>query len=142
MTVKLSSKQISKKLQRQLLPPLENADYKQIYGARRHESEKDIQTAILDYLTRCSAIAWANRFTSGKFKVTDRAGTRWIQAGFVGAPDIIGMTTKGRFVAIECKRPRGGVVSTEQIAFLQCVRAGGGIGIIARSVDDVISALR
>jgi hypothetical protein len=139
---RLNSKQVGKQLQHQLLPALGNAKPKQIYGAARHATEKEIQTSILEYLTRCSSIAWANRFTSGKFKVTDRAGTRWIQAGFVGAPDIIGMTTKGRFVAIECKRPRGGVVSAEQIEFLQCVRAGGGIGIIARSVDDVINALR
>ncbi len=142
MAAKLSSKAIGKKLQRQLLPAIEHGDSKQFYRPRIDATEKDIQSAILDYLARCSAIAWANRFTSGKFKVTDRAGTRWIQAGFVGAPDIIGMTTKGRFVAIECKRPRGGVVSAEQLEFLQCVRAGGGIGIIARSVDDVIDALR
>lgn len=140
MAVKLSSKQIGKKLQRQLLPTLDDANSKQIYGARRHESEKGIQTAILDYLTRCSSIAWVHRLSSGKFRVTDKAGTRWIQAGWVGAPDIIGMTTKGRFVGIEVKA-RNGIASAEQIAFLQAVRAGGGIGIIARSVDDVINAL-
>ena len=141
MTVKLSSKAIGKKLQRQLLPAIEHGDSKQFYAPRIDANEKDIQSAILDYLARCSSIAWVRRLNSGKFRVSDKAGTRWIQAGWVGAPDIIGMTTKGRFVAIECKRPRGGVVSAEQIEFLQCVRAGGGIGVIARSVDDVINAL-
>lgn len=140
MAVKLSSKAISKKLQRQLLPAIENDDSRKIYGSRKRESERDIQSSILDYLTRCSSIAWVHRLSSGKFKVTDKAGTRWIQAGWVGAPDIIGMTTKGQFVGIEVKAWNG-VASIEQIAFLQAVRAGGGIGIIARSVDDVISAL-
>lgn len=140
MAVKLNSKQISKILQRQLLPLLENANPSKIYGDARYSTESEIQASILDYLTRCSSIAWANRLSSGKFKVTDKAGTRWIQAGWVGAPDIIGMTTKGQFVGIEVKAGNG-VASTEQIAFLQAVRAGGGIGIIARSVDDVINAL-
>lgn len=137
---RLNSKQVGKQLQHQLLPALGNAKPKQIYGAARHATEKEIQTSILDYLTRCSSIAWVHRLSSGKFKVTDKAGTRWIQAGWVGAPDIIGMTTKGQFVGIEVKAWNG-VASIEQIQFLQTVRAGGGIGIIARSVDDVINAL-
>lgn len=137
---RLNSKQVGKQLQHQLLPALGNAKPKQIYGAARHATEKEIQTSILDYLTRCSSIAWVNRLSSGKFRVTDKAGTRWIQAGWVGAPDIIAMTTRGQFVGIEVKAWNG-IASAEQIAFLQAVRAGGGIGIIARSVDDVINAL-
>ena len=141
MAVKLNSKQISKTLQRQLLPPLENANPSKIYRDARYSTESEIQASILEYLTRCSSIAWANRLSSGKFKVTDKAGTRWIQAGWVGAPDIIAMTTRGQFVGIEVKAWNG-VASAEQIAFLQAVRAGGGIGVIARSVDDGINALR
>lgn len=42
----------------------------------------------------------------------------------------------GKFVAIEVKRP-GGKVSADQSAFLEGVRAAGGIGIVAYSVKDV-----
>lgn len=141
MATNLSSKAIGKRLQHQLLPAIDNASKTHLYAQQRHLSEKDIQTSIIDYLTRCSAIAWVHRLSSGKFRVVDQSGTRWIQAGWVGAPDIIGMTTKGQFVGIEVKAWNG-VASAEQIAFLQAVRAGGGVGIIARSVDDVINALR
>lgn len=49
--------------------------------------------------------------------------------------------TDGRFVAVEVKS-RTGRLSEEQGAFLQCVAAGGGVAIVARSVDDVLEALR
>lgn len=62
-----------------------NSDISQENTPRIDAKEKDIQSAILDYLARCIAIAWASRFTSG------RLGLRIEQA-------------------IECKRPRGGVV--------------------------------
>ncbi len=141
MAAKLSSKAISKKLQMQLLPAIENGRKTNLNAHQRLASEHEIQNSIIEYLTRCSAIAWVRRLNSGKFRVVDKSGTRWIQAGWVGAPDVIAMTTSGRFVAVEVKA-YSGVATVEQIEFLQCVRAGGGIGIIARSVDDVISALR
>jgi len=140
MAVKLSAKQIGKRLQHQLLPAIDNASKTHLYAQQRHATEHEIQSSILEYLTRCSSIAWVRRLNSGKFRVSDKAGTRWIQAGWVGAPDIIGMTTKGQFLAVEVKA-YSGVATSEQIEFLQCVRAGGGIGVIARSVDDVINAL-
>jgi len=47
---------------------------------------------------------------------------------------------QGRFVAIEVKRS-GGRLSPEQERFLERVRAAGGLGIVAYSVDDVIDGL-
>ena len=105
-------------------------------------SEHGIQSAILDYLKRCSKVAWAHRMNSGKFKKSNGNGTfRWIQAGFVGCPDIMGQLTDGRFLAIEVKSARG-KLSPEQSAFIDTVRAAKGVAIVARSVDDVIAVLK
>lgn len=52
-----------------------------------------------------------------------------------GVADILGIW-KGKFLAIEVKAPRG-YPSKEQKAFLEKVRAEGGIAFIARSIDDV-----
>lgn len=57
-----------------------------------------------------------------------------------GVSDIIGLTRQGRFFAIEVKAPKG-KLSPAQDEFLFRVNASGGIGIVARSVEDVIAAL-
>jgi hypothetical protein len=64
-----------------------------------------------------------------------------VRYGWVGCSDIIGFMTDGRFLAIECKTARG-TSTPEQVAFLQTVRAAGGVAILARSVDDVIDGIR
>lgn len=56
-----------------------------------------------------------------------------------GVSDILGIH-RGRFIAIEVKS-KTGRPSPEQISFLDQVNSRGGLGIIARSVDDVIQAL-
>ena len=103
-------------------------------------SEKEIQSAILQYLQRCSQVAWARNMTVGRFRVSDRSGTRWMQAGFVGCSDILGQLTDGRLLAIEVKR-HDGRATQDQLNFLRTVRAGRGVAMIARSVDDVIQGL-
>ena len=47
---------------------------------------------------------------------------------------------KGRFVAIEVKK-KAGKLSPDQETFLQHVNESGGLGFVARSVEDVIHAL-
>ncbi|WP_287602702.1 VRR-NUC domain-containing protein [Thiothrix sp.] len=113
----------------------------QFYSHMVQASEHDIQKAILDYLARCSRVAFAHRQNTGQTKYEDGHGeTRYVRYGWVGCSDIIGMLTDGRFLAIEVKS-RTGRLSEEQAAFLDCVNAGGGVGIVARSVDDVIKGL-
>lgn len=112
-----------------------------LYGDVSGLSEHDIQNSILAYLARCSKVAWAHRMNSGKFKKSNGDGSfRWIQAGFVGCPDIMGQLTDGRFLAVEVKAAKGRL-SPEQSAFLDAVLAGNGVAIVARSVDDVINHL-
>jgi hypothetical protein len=58
-----------------------------------------------------------------------------------GVADILGMLSNGRFLAIEVKSKKGRL-SPEQKIFLEEINAGGGIGILARSVEDVECALK
>lgn len=57
----------------------------------------------------------------------------------VGVPDIIACIN-GRFIGIEVKRENG-VLSEVQKIHLQQIKNAGGIGIVARSVEDVKEAL-
>ncbi len=57
-----------------------------------------------------------------------------------GISDIIGILN-GRYLAIEVKRA-GKIPSDKQQVFLNRVNAEGGIGLIARSVEDVMVQLR
>lgn len=57
-----------------------------------------------------------------------------------GGADLVGWTKDGRFLGIEVKGPRGRLTK-EQQAFLDAVNRAGGIGICARSVQEVLDAL-
>jgi len=64
---------------------------------------------------------------------------RWVRYGLtVGSSDLIGWTPDGKFLAVECKGPRG-VVTPEQQRFLDAVNEAGGLGIIGRDADDVVA---
>lgn len=64
----------------------------------------------------------------------------------VGSADLIGIAPDGRFLAVEVKVPesgswRAGRVSPEQRDFLAAVNAAGGLGGIARSVEDALALI-
>lgn len=99
--------------------------------------ESDVQALILIYVTGLpNAYLW--RQNSGVFH--DSNGIRRIRACPAGTPDVIGMIN-GRFIGIECKRARGGEVLESQKICEKNIIRGGGIYIIARSVDDVRASL-
>lgn len=58
-----------------------------------------------------------------------------------GTPDILACVN-GRFVAIEVKRPSGGVLSELQKSKLKKIENSGGVSIVARSVEDVSEVLK
>lgn len=107
--------------------------------------EHDIQSAILAYLAWDKRIAWAERFNSGAHvaTTTDARGQqhrRFIRYAFPGCSDILGQLVDGRFLAIEVKRP-GEKPTQKQSDFLSTVANNNGVAIIARSIDDVKTAL-
>jgi hypothetical protein len=78
---------------------------------------------------------------SGKGKLLRPDGTQtWISFGFTGCPDIMGQLRGGRYLAIECKRS-GGRVRPAQREHITQAADNGAVAIIARSVEDVQTAL-
>ena len=57
-----------------------------------------------------------------------------------GTPDILACIN-GRFIGIEVKKEKSGVVSDLQVLKLKQIENAGGVGIIARSVSDVSERL-
>lgn len=57
-----------------------------------------------------------------------------------GSSDLIGWTKDGEFLAIEVKTDTG-ILTEEQLSFVDAVNSSGGIGIIAKSPDDLIKRL-
>ena len=105
--------------------------------------EKDIQKAIIQFLSAHPKVSIYGRFNSGTAITGDAQGnTRYTRFNSIkGFPDIHGMLKGGRAVYIEVKRP-GGRVSDEQQEFIDKVAAHGAVAFIAYSVDDVISAFK
>lgn len=110
-------------------------------------AENQVTAACMAYLNLIGAFVWRNN--SRTLMVAGKGGRpRPMFFGLPGSPDIVGILPGGRFVGVECKRPlgprggtRGSVQSDEQVAFqAECERRGG-LYVLARSVDDVISAV-
>lgn len=94
--------------------------------------EKDIQSSILEYLHARGIFCWKEH-SSG---IMIDGGQRYMPIGLKGKSDILGIY-KGKFLAIEVKRPSG-KISNEQLEFLTNINKYGGIGFVAYSIDDVI----
>ena len=106
----------------------------------KKEREQDIQKAVLQFLSLRGWFAW--RVNSGAMS-GEHNGKRWYMK-FNGAPgcsDIIGVSPQGRFLACEVKRP-GNKPTELQSAFLERVRASGGIGIVVTGIADLDQQLK
>jgi Holliday junction resolvase len=102
-------------------------------------SENDIVQAIIQYITMLGGIAI--RINSGTRLIQNSDGsTRIFRGAPKGTADILGVLN-GIPLAIECKDRRG-KTTPEQEQFLQEWREAGGLGIVARSIDDVEAALK
>lgn len=77
------------------------------------------------------------RINTGCFKV----GRRYIRTAEKGTLDFEGYDNHGRFVGIECKRPKGGRVSPEQKARVEDINRKGGIAAIVTSGDQALQVL-
>ncbi|MDR1785202.1 MAG: VRR-NUC domain-containing protein [Spirochaetaceae bacterium] len=98
--------------------------------------EGRVKAAILRYLEAAGIWAWNS--PTGAAKIDGR----WVRFGTPGSADIIGVLPGGRFLAVECKRPKGGRLSCEQAAWLARVRRMGGVAFVARDTAEVAAALR
>lgn len=92
--------------------------------------ESEIQRAILDYLATVPGwFGW--RQNTGAVST----GKRFVRFAPKGCADIVGCH-KGRFVAIEVKRP-GRLLTADQVAFSMSVGWADGVYIRAEHVEDV-----
>jgi len=112
---------------------------------RPEPPEQAIQAAVLRYLAIDRRIAWAQRFNTGAIRIERRDAQgrpthRFVRFAFPGCSDILGQLASGHFLAVEVNRPST-KPTPEQAAFLAQVNTAGGLGLIARSVEDVQAAL-
>lgn len=94
--------------------------------------EKDIQASILEYLHAKKIFCWKEH--SGGLMID--GGKRYMPIGLKGKADILGCY-RGRFLAIEVKRPSG-KLSVDQYEFITQINNAGGLAFVATSIDDVI----
>jgi hypothetical protein len=57
-------------------------------------------------------------------------------AGLRGVADVLGVLPGGRFLAIECKGPRGRLTA-EQAAFLENVVKAGGVALVVKDAKEL-----
>jgi hypothetical protein len=96
--------------------------------------EGKVKTAIMKYLRARGHFV----FVHSSVGIIKPNGMR-ITVGMKGVADIIGLRQGGQFMAIEVKS-RYGRPTPEQLVFLENVRDLGGIGIIAKSIQDCVDA--
>lgn len=61
----------------------------------------------------------------------------FVRYGKVGSSDILGILPDGRFLAVECKREKGGVVSEKQKEFLSMIEVNHGVALVVNSIEDL-----
>lgn len=97
-------------------------------------TETDIQNDIRVALSEIGVTCWRNNSGFASYE-----NGRKVRYGlFKGSSDLIGITSSGRFVAIEVKTPIGRLTK-EQKNFLEFIKSQGGISGVARSVADALA---
>jgi hypothetical protein len=99
--------------------------------------EGDVINAVAAWLALRRMPHW--RMNSGALK-TQRG--QLVRFGARGMSDFYAVGPAGISIWIECKRPRGGVVSAAQKGFLDCINRSGGIGIVVNSIESLEEQLK
>ena len=110
----------------------------------RPEKEKDIERAILDWLTmHHNWFVWKAN-TTGIFDPTKNVFRSLSGYCIRGVSDILGiMHPNGRMIAMEVKTPqRRNKVTAEQSYFLEQVKSFGGVAGVVTSIDDAILLMK
>ncbi len=101
--------------------------------------ETDLCNACLTLLKLRGVFCW--RSNTAGIKRRDRAGREfWAAPGMRGVADLIGVLPGGKFLAVETKTAAG-KLSPEQAAFLDNIRAAGGVAVVIRSLDEMVTLL-
>ena len=82
------------------------------------------------------------RINTGCFVIGTGRNRRFIKTADAGTCDFEGYDNKGRFVAIECKRPVGGLLSPAQKERIADINRKGGVAFVAHSVEEALQKLK
>lgn len=82
------------------------------------------------------------RINTGCFCVGSGKNRRFVKTAEAGTCDFEGYDKRGRFVAIECKRPVGGRLSPAQKDRIADINDCGGVAIVAHSGEEALNALK
>ena len=82
------------------------------------------------------------RINTGCFQIGDGRSRRYIKTADAGTCDFEGYDKHGRFIAIECKRPKGGRLSPAQKERIDDINRKGGIAFIAHSGNEALALLQ
>lgn len=106
----------------------------------KNTSEKQIENAILNYLSLVPGVYWKNNSTGiyDPVKKTFRRTSRYHRNG---VSDIIGVLPCGTICCIEVKTEKGRL-SDNQKTFLMDIEKNNGVSFVARNVDDVRERLK
>ena len=93
------------------------------------QEESEVLKQCLEYLKMRNIFAWRNN--SGAVK------NGKLRYGMPGSSDILGILPNGQFLAIECKREKGGILSDKQVEFLSRIKENGGVALVVHSLNDL-----
>ena len=82
------------------------------------------------------------RINTGCFVIESGANRRFIKTADAGTCDFEGYDNRGRFCAIECKRPVGGKISPAQKWRIDDINEKGGVAIVAHSGQEALQQLK
>lgn len=114
--------------------------------------ESDVQRVVRTRVSMLPGVVWYEKrfgerelppgvraaFWRSNVGVANR-GKRPVRFGVDGLADLTGLLRRGRFIFIELKRPRGGVLSDDQLAFRDTVEALGGLYLCSSNPVEVVS---
>lgn len=107
--------------------------------------EKEVLRDVWRYLAHHPKVAWISRFNSSAFSFEYGGKERWVRANYKkGCSDLLGQMKAaygGKLIAVEVKR-EGEPLMDHQRAFLNEVRAAGGVAFVARCVEDCETELK
>lgn len=93
--------------------------------------EDAVLRGCLEYLRMNNIFAWRNNTGAAKI------GNRFMHFGLKGSSDILGILPNGQFLAVECKREKGGRLSDEQKKFLDRISRNNGFAVCVNSVYNL-----
>lgn len=82
------------------------------------------------------------RINTGCFQIGTGKNRRFIKTAEAGTCDFEGYDNRGRFLAIECKRPVGGRLSPAQAERIADINAKGGVAFVAHSGAEALEQLQ